>query len=738
MRYCTREFNLSTAPASLVYPLILSASTLSEDAERIVQTYVTTVTKVAISDPSNVPVEWVLIQRTVGFDVRWYLLTLEAAAAKLQQGAAPDRLLWAALAVQESQLLKTVQLSQLTEWQASASVVLNGTRVVGIIPTAALITRAMEPPLVRAVPSSPKAVAPAALPAEEPVAAGAAPAPVFARPPSATEWATKLAEKLTGISSETKRALPETSVEAAAYVNAPRRTQPGKKIPLEVGLAATPPVGVEGGKVVVNFPRDETGLTLDIHLDSAGFISDEGAEHTLRIERDDPFTPRLKLLLVAAALPDGVDEELRALQIFFSYKGSACGSVTYRILVQRNDVVIAPPATSSDKPRVAIMPSAPAIDVTFRIAFQDDNEATHTLRWSFTSPHAIALPVGKMSRSSTELASLPIGIIDEVAQGDGVDGIELLMEGIGASITNEIPGGVWEVLANVRREVQLKRGANAVPTVLLLTQETRVPWELALVPDTVADTTRAKFLNTQFITTRWLLDDNITSVPPFAPQAQDVIAVYGDYADSNVGELPFAKKEADLFTSHKATTLTATRSNVLSVLLNKAMQPDGVTLAPGVVHFAGHGEAARTSTAASFLLLNDGSTLSMTYFLNAPGLRTNHPLVFLNACQTGAATTSLGQPGGFAGFCVRAGCSAVIAPLWSVNDEIAYAVAREFYAVALQDAGGSEISVAEAMFNARQKPYSSISETDANGQVTTRTTATRLAYIVYAHPAFHL
>ena len=161
-----------------------------------------------------------------------------------------------------------------------------------------------------------------------------------------------------------------------------------------------------------------------------------------------------------------------------------------------------------------------------------------------------------------------------------------------------------------------------------------------------------------------------------------------------------------------------------------------MTLAPRILHFAGHGEAGRSGTAASFIVLNDGSTLSTTYFLNAPALKRNHPLVFLNACQLGAATATLGQPGGFAVVCVRAECSVVIAPLWSVNDQVAFQVATEFYDDVLGRPGVDAISVAEAMFNARQKPLTEVTVTDANGVQQTRTTATRMAYLVYGHPEF--
>jgi hypothetical protein len=343
-------------------------------------------------------------------------------------------------------------------------------------------------------------------------------------------------------------------------------------------------------------------------------------------------------------------------------------------------------------------------------------------------------------RSSPELAALPLGIVDELAQGDGVSGIELLMGGLAARIASEIPAGVWQVLRSVTDSVHAARGQDAVPTVLIVTQETRVPWELALLPDTlfpaVAGSPDLRVIGTEYIVSRWVLDDNLPSLPPHEIAAQDVVAVYGDYASGIVAQLPFAKEEARyLEQQRQGITFPAERVTILNILANAQTAPGGHTLAPRVLHFAGHGEAAREGTPASFIVLNDGSNLTSTYFLNAPVLKQHHPLVFLNACQLAAATASLGQPGGFAVVFVRAKCAAVVAPLWSVNDEIAHDVATHFYDAVLAE-GPARRSPAEAMWQARQPRFSDVTLTDpATGEPTTRRTATRLAYLVYGHPA---
>src|SRR5215475_14933337 len=51
-----------------------------------------------------------------------------------------------------------------------------------------------------------------------------------------------------------------------------------------------------------------------------------------------------------------------------------------------------------------------------------------------------------------------------------------------------------------------------------------------------------------------------------------------------------------------------------------------------------------------------------------------HPLVFLNACEVGRTTPALVGLGGFADSFIQIGASAVIAPLWSVDDSAAHDV----------------------------------------------------------------
>ena len=65
----------------------------------------------------------------------------------------------------------------------------------------------------------------------------------------------------------------------------------------------------------------------------------------------------------------------------------------------------------------------------------------------------------------------------------------------------------------------------------------------------------------------WLLDDKVRTLPPHAPTAAEVVAVFGDYANAGgVSELPYARKEADFLAQHDGEKVEATRQAIVSLL----------------------------------------------------------------------------------------------------------------------------------------------------------------------------
>src|SRR4029079_15217436 len=99
------------------------------------------------------------------------------------------------------------------------------------------------------------------------------------------------------------------------------------------------------------------------------------------------------------------------------------------------------------------------------------------------------------------------------------------------------------------------------------------------------------------------------------------------------------------------------------------------------------------------------------------------PFVFLNACQVGAGESVLDDYAGLADAFLFAGASAVIAPLWSIDDVIARELALGFYEHALAGEPPAEVLRRErAAF--RDDP--------------SVTSPRRLSYQFFGHPSMRL
>ncbi len=97
-----------------------------------------------------------------------------------------------------------------------------------------------------------------------------------------------------------------------------------------------------------------------------------------------------------------------------------------------------------------------------------------------------------------------------------------------------------------------------------------------------------------------------------------------------------------------------------------------------IVHFSGHGAVGANADLTALALEGGESITAMAFAANRLG-STRQPLLFLNACTVGRGGRVLGRAGGFAGNCIEAGWSGVVAPYWPVLDSSAAAFGVAFY-----------------------------------------------------------
>jgi hypothetical protein len=140
-----------------------------------------------------------------------------------------------------------------------------------------------------------------------------------------------------------------------------------------------------------------------------------------------------------------------------------------------------------------------------------------------------------------------------------------------------------------------------------------------------------------------------------------------------------------------------------------------------LLHIACHG---RDDDGSQSIELEEAKSMTSTELAGMDGaaaaFSAKRPLVFLNACEVGRTSPALVGARGFAKEFADLGASAIVAPLWSVKDDIAHEIAMSFY-----DRVSTEpsVSFAEILRDIRGKAYDLASGED-----------TYAAYCFYGDP----
>ena len=482
----------------------------------------------------------------------------------------------------------------------------------------------------------------------------------------------------------------------------------------------------------IEFDRGTTTLPLDIQVAASGFSAPAGWRRTLNVTVSDPFSARCTVKLTAQKLPQEEEDPcVSFLTVHFSYKGVPCGVATRRIVIQRRTgarPAAVPADTISTTPQVLVDTAAVAQrpDIVIRIVPRDDTDSGRYIL-TFDPTPGLDLPADPIPLTLGKgPASFARGFINEVTGNEGQPSLDSALRGQGVHVADKIPGVAWQTLRDAWTRVHGATGR--LPTLLLMSAEAHVPWELARFPEPVPDKTRPPFLAAQFAMARWILSPNVAPSPPATHGVDRIAVVIGEYGKfGRLQNLKFAEDEKKfLETTYADDTIALTASNLelTQLMAGQIPVPAGGQCSAEIVHFACHGDVTGTNPPAAVLYLSDGKTFSSTLFLDSDLGRASKPFLFLNACKVGTAITQLGDYAGFAGDCLRAGFSGVLAPLWSVEDGIAHGIAEEFYNATLPTNGGAK-PVADVLTAIRAR-YSA-------DPVTSRH-STYLAYVFYGHP----
>ena len=507
----------------------------------------------------------------------------------------------------------------------------------------------------------------------------------------------------------------------------------GERLTLEVGLRSDQLTEIFGTGALT-LPAEEFELDVELSIDGFELLAGE-RRLVLRVGEAAqlPLTVTVPLL----ALAGGQLRPVRTIGASFFVGGSLRGYAArlVRVVATADELGHEPPPKPPEADGTVEL-GADALklppDLTIQIRHGDD--AAHTkLLWTARSPLVeLDLPAEAPRSDIGERPDLfARRIIDTCSTMSDPLGLLDYLVGTGRSIAEKIPAAVQAALRALCETV-----GERVPTVLIISEDPYVPWELAVFDDPPlrgADES-SPFLGGQLAIGRWpLSSDRPPPRPEPSLQIRDRAVISGKY-DRVAGwkRLEHAEAEAEAL----ARGWPGSQPVDASYLAVRG----ALRGAPGadLLHFALHGQFAPEGLQEGLVLIDrdpqNPDKPPAAYFLRPEQVRAGRfkprtPFVFLNACQVGAGARVLGDYAGMAEAFLSIGATSVIAPLWSINDEVAREAACGFYGVALHAASADAPSVAEVLRRAR----AAFTERAVSAGEGARA-STYLAYQFFGHP----
>ncbi|RYU14828.1 CHAT domain-containing protein [Nocardioides iriomotensis] len=538
---------------------------------------------------------------------------------------------------------------------------------------------------------------------------------------------------------------PEDRARFRAFPSAtgPAEVQAGELFTVSVGF--TTQATSAGAKPVVR-ANAAPELTFEVQADGFGFHFPDGIRLSLTVERDNPTTAKVAINVVADDVPVPVD---RSVEVMFSIGGGVVGFAWCDLTVHPAQHPTAPgpsleppadaapskPVATGSGGGTAIGTAGEPADLTVTILTSQGSPEIH---WQFHTPYSVDRPDGQVTNAlpAANAQAFADQLMGQLPALKGSGMLDNAVRGLGLDVSGVFPLEFWHVLADVWVRVR-QESPGRVPTLMFITSEPFVPWELAwvvgdqhvpssLLPDVGSEEHRQ--LGVLWSIGRWITPAPQPMGParPVTPpeptiDATTMAVVIGDYQGPGVEKLVHAVDEGNALTLiYDAVSVGIDEGEVLT-LMDDQLTRDEVPYRPAVVHMAAHGKVGLTAQQYTGIVLGNKRVLDPWVIKGSKLGRESRPFVFLNACQVGTASTVLNTYGGLAAAFLVSGCRGFLAPLWNVDDDVARDLSLRFYEQVLDDG----VSVGEAV---RQMRASFLTDPDATAS------ATPLAYTFYGHP----
>lgn len=499
---------------------------------------------------------------------------------------------------------------------------------------------------------------------------------------------------------------------------------------LEVGLSEFP----DHSDLVVTPDGLEAadGMTVTVHLsyDPESFRIEGELPVTLPLTADEPFPVRT---VSVTPLPTRRPLSDRRIAAHYLVDGTV-RAIAFLALRDAGAARSPRPAPAALVDLTALTDEQPP-DVVLAVYGADAAAPGSYTIAAFPRDRQIAPPeVGRIDLGP-EAADFMTDMFRAGNRGGDPSGVYDTLTGIGWRIGTKIPAGIFTTLKAIAEAAS----ADSPATMLLLTEESAVPWELAAFGrDRDIDSPAgdgSPFLGAHFAIGRWPLVASTTTPRVPDPRRVDVrqaALVRADYDGVGDGWLPLPGAVAEV----ERLAASYTPSAVWSPLIDEVKE--NLSSDVDVIHFALHGQVDTSPGETGLVLLRrDGEKLRPAYLSSDEilGLLTRDraplptsPFIFLNACQVGQGQQLLGDYAGMAAALLEAGARAVVACIWNVNDGVAGSISTEFYERA--DRGEAPAEILRSV-RTRYAPPS-----DADGD--TPPAPTLIAYQYFGHPGMRV
>jgi hypothetical protein len=500
---------------------------------------------------------------------------------------------------------------------------------------------------------------------------------------------------------------------AWSSVTAPSTAVAGDEFLLTIGLSRDR--HRSSAPIRVDLFDGETAFDLELDVAGSGLEAPRGWSHTLRVDLEGELPSISIPMRVRSDAPNG-----RALiHVAFLKDGIVCGNATSVMTIGLTE-----PAALPGEMGACVLPAVdeePA-DLLVMIRKADGNSATGRYIWSMRSTRAAVDPRSFPIDLGDDARTFARALMRDVVESDDTALLEPVLRSIGKDIAAHVPPAFWGALHAVATALAPDQRP---PSVLFYSAEEFVPWELALMEPGLDD--GPPYLGAQAVIGRWLHSQSgvIPASPPSSIPVEDLAVLAPEYDEATyLPTLTAALREAKyMIDEYGAIAVDATDDDIRRLLDAKITRGDGSPAEIRLVHFAGHGSSDPTRPGDAGLYLVNGKRLSPRVFgASTLGSRFG-PLLFINACEAGVAQRLLADNAGFAGMSLRGGFRGFIAPLWSVDDATAGAIAHRFYDDTL---GSNALPVGNALRDIR-RTFRSSSEH-----------STALSYVYYGHPRLRL